>query len=332
MDFFLLGTMFLPWAYWGVVLGISHKANELFNRGELQRAIYFYNWSIRLHLDLTSRLLCRSNLMACYHALERYDEVEKEWLKICSHLKSLHPFAGLPAATRCAALVAQGRYVEAVQTTRLEQVVVPDIKRSGGTARMCESLRLTNQAVALIELGRFDEAELCLRQASELKITNQAVLQHRSLVKVLLLYHRGEFAEAQVILKGITLEGITPLYREHFALTKAKLLARTGMLEPAERLLGVVGVIDTNRLRMLRIEVLAALAEQRGDGESALRYYQQLLPARLPAAETYVRAANLALKLGKIRMGKQFLEAALEDDPESRWSEIARKRLAEVKT
>ncbi|MBI3928575.1 MAG: tetratricopeptide repeat protein [Armatimonadetes bacterium] len=327
MDPFLFPCFALPLGYLGALLAMSHAATSLLNRGHVHSAIRLFRLGVRLNLDRGQQLLCRSNLMASYHAIEDYASVEEEWRFIRPRLPEMVPFAGLATACYCATLVCQGRYREAVELSQQPEAMLPEKYAGHAVAELCDSLRLTNLGAALSLLGELEGASECIQRACSKGSPNSVLKEHLQLVRGRLLYLQGLTEDAAGTLRAVNSSKIPPLYVEELELNRAKLLARCGKPEEAERLLDVVGCLDTNRLRLLRLEALAAISEQRNDVERALHLYAQLLPSGLPAGETFLRAGNLARNRGDLALAGEFFQAVLACDPESVWATIARKRV-----
>lgn len=328
MEPFFLTYLFLPFGYAGGLALISTLATRRLEEGKVEGAIRLFRLGTRAPLLETHRLLSRSNLMACYHALEQYERVEDEWEIIAAKLDRLVPFAGLPAASYAASLIAQGKYLEALEITALPPTLLGEEHREHPTALICEVVRLSNRATAYLLLGDLDRSQQMVSQASALPVSHAMLMGHVRMLSARLDLRRGELKAAAEQAGSLDFRDIGPLYRQEMELHRALILAQAGRPDLAQQAYEQApDCLLNGRVRLLRLTVQAEVAAALDHDQRALSYYEDASRLGLPAGQCLLKAAGLAARLGRQELRMQFLQQILERDPQSGWARIASKRI-----
>ncbi len=334
MEPLFLGYLLIPLGYTSALAALSASAERALERGYPERAVKLLSWARKAPFLKTYRAMCDVNMITAAFALEDFELVEEVWQGLKPQLEALRPYSGSALASYGATLIGRGRYHEAhslltdpVQKPKPNQLV-DDI------SLLCNAFCKANLASALLNLGRFEEAE---EHLTELK---HSVGLHRvlgSLVSFLsanLAYLKGSPEECLGNLKQIEVQKLPLLYQSELTYHLAIMMARCEQPEAARSYLTRVEWETASHRKLTRLRTLAqaelALAE--GNEDRALSYFEDLNSLGHIDALGFLRAASAARRLQRPDIERERLGDALRLDPESHWSEVARERLKRIET
>lgn len=272
--------------------------------------------------------MCEVNLITAAYALEDYRLVDEVWARLKPRLNKLRPYAGSALASYGATLIGRGKYQEAVSVLTNPVGQAPTEGPSDDIALLCSAFCRANLTSALINLGRFEEAELNLNSIALETNIHPVLFNLTCYLRALLCYFQGHPEETLKLLSSLDINRLPLLYRYELYCYFATTFARCGNPEAALKAIAKVEIesLANRKLTRLRLLALAEIASAEGDLERATSYYKDLLALGHVDALAYLRAAALSKQLGRIEEDHLFLEGAIRLDPESHWAEVARGR------
>jgi tetratricopeptide (TPR) repeat protein len=327
---FFLGYLLIPLGYTSALAALSASAERALVRGYPERAVKLLLLARKAPFLSTYRSMCDVNLITAAYALEDYDLVEQVWADLEPKLESLRPYAGSALASYGATLIGRGRYGEAEQLLRSPVQDPKPNQRVDSVTLLCRAFCRANLASALINLGRLDEAREFLDSVEEEGRQSPLLESLITFLRAYLYYLDGEAEASRHLATQIEFAHLPILYRTELRYHYATLLARCDDPEAADTVVsGVEWDTSSNRkLTRLRTLAKAEIASSRGDQRTALSYFKDLRALRHKGALGYLRAAAVAKRMGEEQQSQEFLETAIELDPESQWASVAKKKLS----
>lgn len=329
MEPFFLGYLLIPLGYTSALAALSASAERALERGYPERAVKLLTWARRAPFLKSYRSMCEVNLITAAFALEDFALVEDVWESLQPRLETLRPYAGSALASYGATLIGRGRYHEAVEILT-DPVQEPKSNQYvDDLALICRAYCRANLASAQINLGEFPEAWEGLDSLQKEAETNAMLACLVSYLRSTIHYLEGRVDECRMLVGGLDITQLPLLYQTELSYHFAISLARCGDLENARRAVSRVQWETSSHRKISRLRTLAQaeIARAAGEDRKALSYYQDLQALAHVDALAYVRAAALARKLGDESVAGQFLDGAVELDPESHWAKVARNRL-----
>lgn len=329
MEPFFLGYLLVPLGYTSALAALSASAERALERGYPERAVKLLSWARRAPFLKSYRSMCEVNLITAAFALEDFDLVDEVWRGLSPRLETLRPYAGSALASYGATLIGRGRYREAVELLS-DPVQEPKPNQYvDDLALICRAYCKANLASAQINLGRFEEAWLSLDALEKEVETNAMLGSLVNFLRATLNYLEGRPEECRMTVGGLDITQLPLLYQTELSYHFAISLARCGDAANASRAVSRVQWETSSHRKISRLRALAQaeISRAQGDERKALSYYQDLLALRHVDALAYVRGAALARQLQEDGLAEQFLEGAIELDPESHWAQVARNRL-----
>mgnify|MGYP001273103618 CR=1 FL=1 len=189
------------------------------------------------------------------------------------------------------------------------------------------------KAGVLIRLGEFAQARAVLDEWTARFFSLPAFGAVAKLVRANLDYLEGDLDRARAALLQLSTDPrhLRHLQDSHILYALVRSLCRCELAEPARALFPAEpGRLSVPKSREVRMLAAASLAEAEQDSGRALSYYGDLKNLAVVDAEAYVRASVLCQRAGRRLDAQNFLEAALEHDPESHWAEVASRKLRKL--
>ncbi|GMU57880.1 MAG: hypothetical protein AMXMBFR33_70260 [Candidatus Xenobia bacterium] len=321
MDPFLMG-LFVGASYLTSLLGVQQVGLSLHHAGKPESAAHWFRLATQLTLNPKLRIILRGNLMAALHCSARYNEVDREWERVCPKLDKAGPFAPLLQSCYAASLYYRGRYQRGLEVTEWRGV-----PSQAAGAEDCEMLLFINRAACLFDLGRFEEAARALEEAGRRKSRQVVVATALHLALARQAVQANQVESALDSLSRGQFRELPPIYQADVELNRASLLARCNVLEEAEEILARPFPYESPRCRFLRPMATAYLWHARSEPRRALVEFQRCLDSGYPAGEASLLAGDLAAGLGDRPAARDFYLAAIGTDPESYWALLATNRL-----
>lgn len=329
MEPLFLGYLLIPLGYTSVLAALSASAERALVRGQPEKAVKILTWARKAPFLATYRSMCDVNLITAAYSLEDFDLVDSVWQDLEPKLESLRPYAGSALASYGATLIGRGRYREAEELLRSPLQDPRPNQIPDSVTVLCRAFCRANLASALTNLGQLDEARALLNTVEQETESSPLLASLVLFLQAFLEFLDGKPDSARDYAGRIEFTHLPLLYRTELRYHYAILMARTN--DPVSAEAAASGVAwDTSsyrkltRLRTLaRAEIHAAVNEP----QVALSYYRDLRSLRHRGALCYLRAAALAHREGDPALHQDFLQAALELDPESHWAKVANKKL-----
>lgn len=330
MEPFFLGYLLIPLGYTSALAALSASAERALERGYPERAVKLLSWARRAPFLKSYRSMCEVNLITAAFALEDFELVDEVWEGLFPRLESLRPYAGSALASYGATLIGRGRYRQATE------ILADPVQEPKGNqyvddlALICRAYCRANLASAQINLGRFEEAWQSLETLEKEVQTNAMLASLVSFLRATLHYLEGRPEECRMMVGALDITQLPLLYQTELSYHFAISLARCDDLENARKAVSRVQWETSSHRKLSRLRALAQaeIARAAGEDRKALSYYRDLQALRHVDALAYVRGAALARQLGEEAQAQQFLEGAVELDPESHWAQVARNRLS----
>jgi len=327
---FFLSYLLIPLGYTSALAALSTSAERALVRGEPEKAVKLLSLARRAPFLSTYRSMCDVNLITAAYALEDFALVESVWAGLEPKLDSLRPYAGSALASYGATLIGRGCYIEAEELLRSPLQDPKPTQKVDNITVLCRAFCRANLASALINLGRLEEAKELLFSVKDETGHSPLLASLVTFLEAYLFYLDGQRDAARAHSSKLDIEQLPLLYRTELRYHYATLLARCEDPEAAHK--SISGVLwDTSshrKLTRLRTLARAEICYAQGDFKNALSYFQDLKRLEHKGALGYVRAAALAKRSGGEELKREFLEAALQFDPQSHWAEVARKKLS----
>jgi tetratricopeptide (TPR) repeat protein len=329
MEPFFLGYLLIPLGYTSALAALSASAERALVRGQPEKAVRLLSWARKAPFLATYRSMCDVNLITAAYALEDYDLVEEVWRDLEPKLESLRPYAGSALASYGATLIGRGRYRDAESLLRSPIQDPKPNQRADNVTVLCRAFCRANLSSALINQGRLDEARESLDTVEEEAASSPLLSSLLTFLRAYLYYLDGDQDASRHVATQIDFSHLPILYRTELRYHYATLLARCEDPHAAETVVDGVSWDTSSHRKLIRLRTLAKgeIASANGDLETALSYFKDLRALRHPGALGYLRAASLAKRTGDRQLQGEFLHTAIELDPESHWSTVARKKL-----
>ena len=329
MEPFFLGYLLIPLGYTSALAALSASAERALVRGYPERAVKLLSWARKAPFLSTYRSMCDVNLITAAYALENYELVEEVWESLEPKLEALRPYAGSALASYGATLIGRGRYREAEEVLRSPLQEPKPNQRVDSVTVLCRAFCRANLASALLNQGSLEESQVLLE--SVVDDCEQSPLLG-SLVRFLqayLSYLDGDVEHSRTLATQIDFAPLPLLYRTELRYHYATLLARCEDPEAADTVVAGVEWDTSSHRKLTRLRTLAKaeISSARGDIDTALSYFKDLKALQHRGGLGFLRAAALAKRVNNEALQREFLQAAVELDPESHWSGVAQKKL-----
>jgi tetratricopeptide (TPR) repeat protein len=306
-----------------VRLNLHFKLRRAESRGDFDEALRYLKKLKSLPATPLGRSLCDIMLLRAGNHLRDWEVVEETWAGIQARPKSLVRYSELAAGSYALSLAQRGRY-------RSAQDVIADLPLSTPTRGLAERCRLQALTILVsiqIKQGLFEEARHLLDSNRERLPKDPLIQTPVTLLEANIDFQQGDRTRCSELLLQLTHDrkSVQPFSDSAVIYALVRGLCRCGHRGSAEALFPRdPSPYSTPRLREMRLLAAAALCEQ---PDKALSYYSDLKALRTIDAEAYVRAANIAKRAGDPTKSVEFLQAALELDPESHWARVAHQKL-----
>lgn len=329
MEPFFLSYLLLPLGYTSALAVLSTTAERALERGDVERAVRLLKWARKAPFLSTYRAMCEVNLITAAYAQEDFELVEEVWRDLEPKLESLRPYAGSALASYGATLIGRGQYLQAEILLRSPLQDPKPNQRADNITVLCRAFCRANLASAILNLGKFEQAREILHSDEYESCQAPLLMSLVTFLRAYLLYIDSSLDEARDLATRIDFSHLPLLYRTELRYHYATLLARCDDPEAAAKVVSAVEWDTSGYRKLTRLRTLAQaeIATARGQSDLALSYYKDLKALRNRGALAFIRAAALASRVGQSGLQHEFLEAARDLDPESHWSEIARKKL-----
>lgn len=329
MEPFFLGYLLVPLGYTSALAALSASAERALERGNPERAVKLLSIARKAPFLSTYRSMCEVNLITAAYALEDFELVEEVWRVLEPKLESLRPYAGSALASYGATLIGRGRYNEAAALLRSPLQDPKPNQRADNVTLLCRAFCRANLSSALLNLGQFGEARALLASDDYEQCQVPLLMSLVTFLRAYVDYIDGHLDEARTLATQIDFAKLPLLYRTELRYHYAALLARCEDPEAAATVVSAVEWDTSGHRKLIRLRTLAQaeIATARGNNKVALSYFRDLKALQNRGALGFIRAAALAAREGQPQLQVEFLEAARDLDPESHWSDIARKKL-----
>lgn len=329
MEPFFLGYLLIPLGYTSALAALSASAERALVRGHPEKAVKLLSWARKAPFLATYRSMCDVNLITAAYALENYQLVEEVWEGLEPKLESLRPYAGSALASYGATLIGRGRYVEAEEILRSPLQDPKPNQRVDSVTVLCRAFCRANLASSLLNQGRLEESQTLLESVREDGEQSPLLGSLVRFLQAYLYYLDGDLDRSRTLATQIDFSPLPLLYRTELRYHYATLLARCEDPEAADTVVAGVEWDTSSHRKLTRLRTLAKaeICLARADNETALSYFRDLKALQHRGGLGYVRASALAKRMGEETLATEFLEAAVNLDPQSHWAGVARKKL-----
>lgn len=329
MEPFFLGYLLLPLGYTSALAILSAKAEKALVSGYPEKAVKLLSLARKAPFLSTYRSMCEVNLITAAYALENFDLVEEVWQALEPKLDSLRPYAGSALASYGATLIGRGRYQQAETLLRSPLQDPKPNQKADNITVLCRAFCRANLASSLINQGKLEEPVTLLDSIQDEGKESPLLGSLVSFLRAYLHYLDGHLDHCRMVASQLDFGHLPLLYKTELRYHYATMLARCEDVEAAERAIrGIEWDTSSNRkLTRLRTLAKAEIASARGETKTALSYFKDLRGLRHQGALAYLRAAALAKRENEEQLRIDFLESAVELDPESNWARVAAKKL-----
>ncbi|MFA5506273.1 MAG: hypothetical protein WC314_23100 [Vulcanimicrobiota bacterium] len=332
MEPFFLGYLLIPLGYTSALAALSAAAERALIRGEPEKAVRLLSWARKAPFLSTYRSMCDVNLITAAFALEDFHLVEEVWCDLEPKLESLRPYAGSALASYGATLIGRGLYQQAEELLRSPVQDPRPNQRVDNVTVLCRAFCRANLCSALINQGRLEEASETLMTVNEEAAGSPLLSSLVTFLRAYLHYLDGELDASRHLATQIDFSHLPLLYRTELRYHYAALLARCEDPQAAETVVAAVSWDTSSHRKLIRLRTLAKaeIASAQGDLPLAVSYFKDLKALGHPGALGYLRAASVARRLDNQELRHDFLQTAIDLDPESYWAQIASKKLNKV--
>jgi tetratricopeptide (TPR) repeat protein len=326
---FFLGYLLIPLGYTSALAALSASAERALVRGYPEKAVRLLSWARKAPFLATYRSMCDVNLITAAYALEDFELVEEVWRGLEPKLESLRPYAGSALASYGATLIGRGRYREAEELLRSPLQDPKPNQRVDSVTVLCRAFCRANLASTLLNQGRLNESRELLLTLEDEGDQSPLLGSLVTFLKAYLLYLDGELDASRTLATQIDFAHLPLLYRTELRYHYATLLARCEDPQAADTVVGGVEWDTSSHRKLTRLRTLARaeISAAKGDVKTALSYFRDLKALRYKGALAFVRASAMAKREGHEQLSVDFLQAALDLDPESHWAAVAGKKL-----
>ncbi len=310
-------------------LNLHFKLRRAEARGDLREVLGYLKQLRALPSTPGGRSLCDIMLLRTGLHLREWDIVEETWENIQSRPQALVSFSELATGSYALSLAQRGRYLAARELLAELPLTTP----ATGLEEKCRIQTLTIFISVLVRIGSFEEARDLIVQNRERTAADSITRFSLMLIEANIDFQQGHRERSEQILLHLVEEcrGVNPFKDDAVKYALVRGLCRCGQTGAAEAVFATdVGPNSTPRLREMRLLAASALAEANGSQEKAMSYYHDLKALQTIDGEAYVRAANLAQRIGNSESAIDFLRAAIALDPESHWARVAQQKLYKI--
>lgn len=309
-------------------LRLHIRFNRATKNGDLQEALKVLRQLQRLPTTPWGTAVCETLMLRTGVLLRDWPLVEETWERYQGRSSLYKKYEREASAYYAAGLADRGYYKESIAL--FDQTM--EQPRNSGPSSL-DSLFALAKTNALIRLGDFERARATLDRWHHSFPKRTSLGTFARMIRAHLDFLEGyrEQAGGELLKIATDPQSISHFRDPNVLYSLVRSLCRCGLAEPARALFPTEpGNLSSPKSRELRMLAAAALAEAENNPSKALSYYSDLRTLGTVDGEAYVRASALCLKEGRRQEAVDYLQAALDLDPQSHWAHVAHRKLEKL--